>query len=77
MKDRVVDAALTACMMAMFTIMVAMIGVKLALITGAIITTIGGVIVGHDGKIDWMSILGDVIGITIGLSIHDEYFGIF
>ena len=77
MKDRVVDAALTACMMAIFTFIVAMIGVKLALIAGAIITMIGGVIVGHEGKIDWMSILGDVIGITIGLSIHNEYVGIF
>ena len=77
MKDRVVDAALTACVMAMFTFIVAMIGVKLALMTGAIITMIGGVIIGHNGKVDWISILGDVIGITIGLRFYNEYFGIF
>lgn len=77
MNERVIDAVLTACMMAMFTFIVALIGVKLALVTGVIITMIGGVIVGHDGKIDWMSITGDITGITIGVIIHNEYFGIF
>lgn len=78
MSDRIVDAILIACMMAVFSCLVALIGVEVAIITGVMIALISGVIIGHDGKIDWLSIVGDLIGVVIGIAIcRYELIGVF